>query len=290
MIYTVSLSACMSSLISAQDEKCIFCRPFSNAAASALVNTLAQTLTTVTISGINIVNVTEVSWWDAVDLMPKEARLATTTPILATHQCGFSVYPAFAEKRKNGIHHSLPIYKTFLHVTCWWPLPRLDHQRCCSQVQSRRKSRMLLGANDTVDAQLELEGSSPAAALSINSDLGNNVIGGNLQVLYYGPLKLTLVWSWGHLPVHVMLNRYFLEKELYISIHSKGLKLKSNNIHASLMQKTLARNGLVVQTLALIYSNSAVPQSNIACNSGSFSSTCIGETMGILMISGLLSK
>lgn len=50
------------------------------------------------------------------------------------------------------------------------------------QVESRRRSRMLLGANDTVNAVLELEGTSPAAALSINQDLGNGVFGGNLQV------------------------------------------------------------------------------------------------------------
>lgn len=36
------------------------CRPFSNAAAETLVSSLSQTLTTVTISGINIVNVTQV--------------------------------------------------------------------------------------------------------------------------------------------------------------------------------------------------------------------------------------
>ena len=38
----------------------MFCRPFSNAAAETLVSSLSQTLTTVTISGINIVNVTQV--------------------------------------------------------------------------------------------------------------------------------------------------------------------------------------------------------------------------------------
>lgn len=37
------------------------CRPFTNAAAMALVNALSQTLTTVTISGINLVNVTQAS-------------------------------------------------------------------------------------------------------------------------------------------------------------------------------------------------------------------------------------
>ena len=46
---------------------------------------------------------------------------------------------------------------------------------------SRRRSRALLGLNDTVNAVLELEGSSPAAALSINQDLGTGVLGGNLQ-------------------------------------------------------------------------------------------------------------
>ncbi len=40
------------------------------------------------------------------------------------------------------------------------------------QLTSRRMTRMLLGANDTVAAVLELEGTSSAAALSINNDLG----------------------------------------------------------------------------------------------------------------------
>ena len=50
------------------------------------------------------------------------------------------------------------------------------------QVDSRRRSRALLGLNDTVNVVLELEGSSPAAALSINQDLGTGIFGGNLQV------------------------------------------------------------------------------------------------------------
>jgi len=44
------------------------------------------------------------------------------------------------------------------------------------QVTSRRMTRMLLGANDTVAAVLELEGTSSAAALAINSDLGNSLV------------------------------------------------------------------------------------------------------------------
>ena len=49
-------------------------------------------------------------------------------------------------------------------------------------LQVSQPGRKLLGANDTVDVFLELEGTSAAAALSINSDLGNNVLNGNLQV------------------------------------------------------------------------------------------------------------
>lgn len=49
-------------------------------------------------------------------------------------------------------------------------------------LQASTHSRRLLGANDSVDVYLELEGTSPAAALSINSDLGNSVLSGNLQV------------------------------------------------------------------------------------------------------------
>jgi len=38
----------------------LWCRPFSDSSASALVNSLSQVLTTVTISDINVVNVTQV--------------------------------------------------------------------------------------------------------------------------------------------------------------------------------------------------------------------------------------
>jgi len=44
------------------------------------------------------------------------------------------------------------------------------------------------------------------------------------------------------------------------------------------LQKTMARNGLVVQTLSMTYSNSAVPESNLACSSGSYEGTCIGQS------------
>lgn len=46
----------------------------------------------------------------------------------------------------------------------------------------RRMHRSLLQSNQTVNVDLEMEGSSPQAALSINTDLGNNVLSGTLQV------------------------------------------------------------------------------------------------------------
>ena len=50
------------------------------------------------------------------------------------------------------------------------------------------------------------------------------------------------------------------------------------------LQKTLARNGLVVQTLALTSSSAAEPRANYACNSGSFGGTCIGESLLFLSV------
>ena len=53
------------------------------------------------------------------------------------------------------------------------------------QASRRRRAllaRSLLGSNDTVDAVLELEGTTSAAALSINSNLATNVVNGALQV------------------------------------------------------------------------------------------------------------
>ena len=63
------------------------------------------------------------------------------------------------------------------------------------QVESRRRSRALLGLNDTVNVVLELEGSSPAAALSINQDLGNSVFGGNLQVCFGKTIQIANLYS-----------------------------------------------------------------------------------------------
>ena len=53
------------------------------------------------------------------------------------------------------------------------------------QPATRRRSllqRMLLAANDTANVQLQLAGTTSAAALSINSNLANVVVNGNLQV------------------------------------------------------------------------------------------------------------
>ena len=53
------------------------------------------------------------------------------------------------------------------------------------QASRRRRAllaRSLLGSNDTVEAVLELEGTTSAAALSINSNLATNVLNGALQV------------------------------------------------------------------------------------------------------------
>ena len=69
--------------------------------------------------------------------------------------------------------------------------------RCVSksplQASRRRRAllaRSLLGSNDTVDAVLELEGTTSAAALSINSNLATNVLNGALQVGWTDPWAL----------------------------------------------------------------------------------------------------
>ena len=56
-----------------------------------------------------------------------------------------------------------------------------------------------------------------------------------------------------------------------------ALHLAGNNVLGGNLQKTMARNGLVVQTLAMTYSNSAVPIANLACSSGSYEGKCVGE-------------